>query len=193
MNIIRVIRQYNFLEKFIIIYSIWSIFTGFRRGFGGIFASAFYGSVHIVIQFALVLTFYRYMKLRPDMFARSHKTAAVIYSLGYLFCILFSFNGAFESFNRYILPILYGSGFILLTDKVKIKVSDAIVRILAFIFSLSIIEYIIYVLVGFKLDLFVTVEDSMEYYQSLFNVFPQFYAIIPRFMSLCEEPGVVGF
>lgn len=192
MRIVKTIKSFNFLEKFIILYTLWSIFTGFRHSFGGVTAGLFYGGFNLIIQFCLVLTFVYFCLTKSYVYYASYVSCAVLYSIGFFLCIFFSIDGAPESFNRYILPILYGVGFIVLRDQYKIKVFDAVVNILAVIFALSAIEYIIYVLTNFRLELYVTVDDTRTFTQTLFNNFPEEYAIIPRFMSLCEEPGTVG-
>lgn len=126
------------------------------------------------------------------MFNVTYKTSAFTYAIGYLLCALFSFDGALESFNRYLLPILYGYGFIMLKEERKLKIFDAVIRVIAIIFTLSAAEYILYILLHYRLELFTTIDNNRTITQSLFNNFFEEYAIIPRFMSLCEEPGTVG-
>lgn len=192
MRFVKLLKQYNFLEKFIIVYTLWSIFTGFRHSFGGITANLFYGWFNLIIQFCLIITFFQYYGSRSYMFNVTYKKCVFTYAIGYLLCAFFSFDGALESFNRYILPILYGSGFIMLKEERKLKIFDAVIRVVAIIFALSAAEYILYILSHYRLELFTTIDNDRIITQSLFNNFFEEYAIIPRFMSLCEEPGTVG-
>ncbi len=192
MKFNKVITQYNFLEKFIIVFTIWSVFTGFRHSFGGVTADLFYGVFSLVIQFFLVCTFFYYFSTKRYMFSNTYIRSAAFFVIGFLLCAFFSIDGALESFNKYLLPIFYGAGFILLKDERKLKVLDAVIKVLALIFALSAIEYLIFILTNYRVELFTTIDDNRTFTQSLFNNFHEEFAVIPRFMSLCEEPGTVG-
>ena len=81
----------------------------------------------------------------------------------------------------------------LLRDDIKIRILDCFIRILAFIFLLSLFEHIVYFISGFRIVVGRLVEAQgvvpRPVTQTLFNFY---LADSIRFQSFAEEPGGVG-
>lgn len=184
------LRKYSHLEVLLTLYAIWSVFTGFRVSFGGLFLDYYYSPFHAVLLVYICLVYQFFANKNPKLFCAEYKKSAIIFLVGYLFLCIFSLDGFFESFNRYLLFAINGYLFIILNDDVKKRIFDLFVLILSVIFFLSSVEYILFYIANIRLELFSTyMPDGRTIYQSLFN---NYIIGSPRFMSLAEEPGVVG-
>lgn len=136
--------------------------------------------------------------LRRKHFNSSYTQIAWIY----LFCTLFVFLYTFILHQQlpYTTPALNLSlvfSFLLLPQQERLHIANKYIRILTFLLSISLLEYIVAITTGklFTLDHLIrdTYYGDWNAIQALFNIVPEdwnntFY----RFQSLTDEPGRVG-
>lgn len=186
-------RNENLVVYSLMLYAIWSFFTGFRIGFNDFFDHWYYGLPHIILQIVLISYFWFCYIKKSLLYDKKYLQLSIIYLAGYSFLIISSTSNCISTFGRFIFVSLIGSFFILLKDDIKTRILYGYITILAVIFLLSVTEYIYIIATGNKIILFVSnlKEDQGLFDQTLFNIIPDYMPVF-RFQSLAEEPGCVG-
>ena len=189
----------QFLVNFTVFLLVFNAFHGFSWCFGEII-SKLTGGYTMLITFLLTVSafIYGYAKNKNN-FDLSYLTCSAIILLSYLFTYFVCFlNGASVKIasllNVCFLPLL-----ILLNDSLKHLVFQRFLKFIIIFFTLSFIEYLVYLFfhTGITLSVYVRNADSEIFsniqvlHELLFN-FINVNVDIPRFQSLCEEPGQLG-
>lgn len=171
----------------------WNLLSGLSFFFNGAFTKAFISSIGIffnLIPFAVTVGC-----LFVDKTCLSAKNMQYAIMFAVSFLLIFAFLALFYGKIEVEIAIcaLNGAILIALNDRLKLRCFDVMIRGASFLFAVSALEYLLYVLAGIGI---VTTSvyreiDSQTFDQLLFN-FINSKELFPRFQSLCEEPGVVG-
>lgn len=135
-----------------------------------------------IIAFLVSLKYYKYVQSKRN----------IQITIFFIVCILYFFLGGttYSGFSLFpVLPLMY----ILLPDNIKILVFDKFVKIFSYILFLGLITYFIRFIVSlpsFKI-LPLNAAKEIMYSVYLFDVSPP-QILFPRYMSMFDEPGVVG-
>ena len=197
-------RKDNFLVYSLIVWGVLEFlyhFVQFEGGGIGPFVVAIKGRELLEVFIVLLLSLSLLGGKTRSKLKTDKNVAIILAFFLFIYWILCFFTANILGIIDLLCQILIVILFVLLRDDIKFRVFDGFIRILAFLLFLSIIEYLIYQVTGFRIVVFgnlLRVGDKL-FDQTLFNFMPQYrsYSFIGlpeifRFQSLSEEPGSVG-
>lgn len=197
-------KRENLLVYALVFLGLWDFTLGFTPYTGGGF-----GPIVSSLKIGLLLDFLCCFLLLYHSFNRSYsfnktvanKNMVIVFSIAYVFYITKEFldlniMGVLFSPIKFIILIL----FLRLRDDLKVRIFDGFIRVVAVVLTLSIVEYLIYVVTDQRFvlytDLYYLDKEYRPYDQTLFNLMPnnRFFVLgnIFRFQSIAEEPGGLG-
>lgn len=120
------------------------------------------------------------------------KSFAIISVLVFLFFVLFVIINGRIPYISYLVNFVFFYIFFTLKAKYKQFIFDRFVKIVAVLFTLGLFEFTL-AICGINFFWSEFQRGSVTFLQGLFVSMPAYYTFgFARFMSVCEEPGVVG-
>lgn len=158
--------------------------------------SKFYFIPHLDVYINLLCLFF-WIFYGRGLLDTSKTVPILIYSLScvWVICTPLGAHGE-RPFVKLVYEFIFAVSFLYLKPEYRFWIYDKFIKILAVIFCLGIIEYVLAMLgiTHFWGLLHRQVSSGiLPFYQGTFCIFPSYYGhSVFRFQSLTEEPGVVG-
>lgn len=189
----------NKIINFTVFLLVYNSFRGFSWCLGGIVGKLTGGVPTLVVFVLTVLVyFYAYNKNKKS-FDKRYVGCSIVIFLSYMFTYLVCYAKGTPVKLASILNIFYLPLFILIDDRLKYFIFQRYLKVIIIFFTLSFIEYLIYVIfhIGITLSIYIRNEnsDSLANIQILQETIFNFIRTdidFPRFQSLCQEPGQLG-
>lgn len=189
----------KYLVNFSVFLLVYNSFQGFAWCLGGLIYKLTGGLPALVVFVLTVLVyFYAYNKNKKS-FDKRYVGCSIVIFLSYMFTYLVCYAKGTPVKLASILNIFYLPLFILIDDRLKYFIFQRYLKVIIIFFTLSFIEYLIYVIfhIGITLSIYIRNEnsDSLVNIQILQETFFNFIRTdidFPRFQSLCQEPGQLG-
>lgn len=195
-------KSENFLVWTLVFYAMWSFVGGFMGFQGGLMniVQALHGSIPIIIFLFIVLIYY--LNSKPSVYSApfmlSSSSVKIMAAFIFMsFMPILSGHGLISS--NIFFDALIAAAFFCLRDDIKVRVLDLFIRVIAVIFFLSAVEWLLWRFTGFSIRLGQVTRYRFTYFQTLFNFIPiasdDYWvdlSLIGRFQSIANEPGAVG-
>lgn len=192
----------NLLVYTFVFYAIWAFAGGFMGFKGGLMdvIQMLHGSIPVILFLFCVLLYYH--SLRPKVYASTMMTSksslSIIFALFFMGMIPIMSGYGLQDIGLFLDAIIVAAFFTIRND-LKVRVVDVFIRVLAIIFFLSAIEWLVWRLTGFHVAIAEVSRYKITYMQTLFNFIPisseKIWVdifMIGRFQSIASEPGAVG-
>ena len=189
----------NFLTVASAIMVLWWCFGGFTFAFNGAIADLLGGRVNILLFLIFIILYIIGKKNNPWMFKNGERklaTAFVAVNAG-IYITSFMIGGALIP-GDFVIFAFIGWAILTYNEESRAKVFDAFLIIMITLWCLSILEFLIYALIGKGIIVGMverrfdaTSGNTQVFVQTLFNLI-RIDQNLPRFQSLFEEPGGLG-
>ncbi|MBP5505180.1 MAG: hypothetical protein J6X89_03660 [Bacteroidales bacterium] len=188
----------NTVVNITVLLIVWSVFQGFPLLFGGVLNVIIGGKFSLIMSVIQAVLFVFFIYNYPSCFSRVNRidVACFTVSLVFIYVLLIICVGQVD--NSLLFTGIGIVFLLLLRDDLKVECLKRFVKIISLVFTLSIIEFLIYITTHWGIVLYSGIilgnaDKTIVTYcnQYLFNFIVQL-SDTPRFQSLCTEPGNVG-
>lgn len=193
------VKEQKLLINITVFLLIYNFYHGFAWCLDGI-VGRLTGGYSALVMFALTIfvyfyTYSRKISLFDTNYLRYSLLVWFVYIFTYFVCYLKGSSVTLVS----ILNVSYLPLLILIRDDIKYEVFKKLLNVVIVFLSLSFVEYLLYTIfhIGVVLSVYVrasesNLESQAQILYELFFNFVRFGDGVPRFQSLCQEPGQLG-
>lgn len=186
-------KNYKVIINTMLFFLLWIFFQPHVTGFDNFFTNALGGYFFLLLEAIVMIIMWLQFMTHSSSFKKRYLVFGFFLLLAF---VILSFSPSLNGYGSYIkvfiFPVLISVFFICLRYELKIVIFDKFIRIISYIFTFSVIEYIIYQITGVGFVLFSHNDYNYKTYTQLLFNYIEMDTLVPRFRSLTIEPGNVG-
>lgn len=200
-NANHITKSESFLVNTFVFFIFWSFFTGFPIAFGGVCRTILGGRLELLLLLVQLVICAIHQSKYPFSFSNVNLKYSIYFSLALLSIYILGAIAIGELDNILIFSLLHVFFLIFLRDDLKLVCLHRFIKVLGVLLCLSLIEFLVLLFFGKGILVMSSVikvgtenNDFAEVFdQYLLNfIFTGWGSELPRFQSLCEEPGNIG-